>query len=88
LTYSLPSPCPEYAPDITEAYVMRHLPATEAGRFERHIRSCAYCSSEVRRTQEYISAMRAAVRRMNPCRLQVRRVAPHKWVGRMRIVLR
>jgi hypothetical protein len=58
--------CPPDVEEITEAYCMGRLPSKERIAFEDHFITCTRCTYIVANADEYVRAMKTALRRLGP----------------------
>ena len=63
--------CPPDVEEIAEAYCMGRLPGKERIAFEDHFITCTRCTYVVARADEYVRAMKAALRRLCPSTVRV-----------------
>jgi anti-sigma factor RsiW len=56
--------CPPEVEEIAEAYCMGRLPSKERVAFEDHFVTCTRCTDIVANADEYIRAMKTALRRL------------------------
>jgi anti-sigma factor RsiW len=58
--------CPPDVEEIAEAYCMGRLPDKERIAFQEHFRTCTRCTHIVASADEYVRAMKTALRRLCP----------------------
>lgn len=58
--------CPPDVEEIAEAYCMGRLPSKDRVAFEDHYITCTHCRGIVVSADEYVRAMKMALRRLRP----------------------